>query len=240
MRRRDPVYSCAVVPVKYGGRVTIRAPGRLLIVVYLLLGAADLVAVGVPVRWLELATKPLLMPVLVAVLLVVLGRRVLAVGPVLLVVGLVFAWGGDIALLFRGGAAFLVGMALFLVMQLAYGGGFVAAGARGGLRRRWWVPALYAVAGVALVVFVAGRVAAPMVVALAVYGAALFTMAGLAACRDWWLGLGGLLFAVSDVVNGLGSAHVGFTGAALVVMATYVVAQAVIVLRYAALTARRG
>jgi uncharacterized membrane protein YhhN len=232
----------ALAVVEYGGRVTARgtfpAASRLLIVVYVLLGAANLVAVGVPVRWLELATKPLLVPVLIGVLLAALGRRAAAVGPVLLVVGLLFACGGDIALMFGGQTAFLIGLGLFLVTHLAYIGCFVAGGALAGLRGRWWVPVLYGVAWVALVVFVATRLAVPMVVVLALYGLALFTMAALAACRDRLLGLGGLLFAVSDVVNGLGAAHLSFPGAALVVMATYVLAQAVIVLRYAALSGR--
>jgi uncharacterized membrane protein YhhN len=74
-----------------------------------------------------------------------------------------------------------------------------------------------------------------------VYGLALFAMASLAACRDGLLGLGGLVFAVSDVLLGLGAAGLGFAGRDVVVMVTYAVAQAVIVLRYAALTGgRRG
>lgn len=213
---------------------------RVLIGCYLVLAAADLVAVAGSVRWLEFVTKPLLMPVLAVVLLAALGRRAGAVGPVLLVVGLVFACGGDVALLFSGQVAFLVGMALFLVMQLAYAGSFVAAGALSRLRGRWWVPVLYAVAWVAGTAFVATRLALPMTVALAVYGLALFSMASLAAGRDGLLGLGGLVFAVSDVLIGLGAAGLDFAGRDLVVMVTYVVAQAVIVLRYAALTGRRG
>ena len=211
---------------------------RVLVAVYVLLAVADLVAVAGPVRWLEYASKPLLMPVLAVVLLAALGRRAGAAGPVLLVVGLVFACGGDVALLFSGQVAFLVGMGLFFVMHLAYIGCFVAAGALSRLRERWWVPVLYAAGWVALVAFTATRLALPMAVALAVYGLALFAMASLAAGRDGLLGLGGLLFAVSDVLLGLGAAGVGFAGRDVVVMVTYVVAQAVIVLRYAALVQR--
>jgi uncharacterized membrane protein YhhN len=214
---------------------------RVFLACYRVLAAAELVAVAGPVRWLEYVAKPLLMPALIVVLLAALGRRADAVGPVLLAAGLVFACGGDVALLFSGPVSFLAGMALFFVMHLAYAGCFVAAGALAGLRGRWWVPVLYGAAWLALVAFTATRLPVPLAVALAVYGLALFGMASLAAGRDRWLGLGGLVFAVSDVLLGLGAAGVRFAGLDVVVMVTYVVAQAVIVLRYVALSgARRG
>ena len=85
------------------------AARRALLIAYLVVAVADLAAVATGTAWLEWVTKPLLMPLLAAYLLVRLGP----VGPAWpVVVSLAFACGGDIALLFDGDLAFVIGMAL--------------------------------------------------------------------------------------------------------------------------------
>jgi uncharacterized membrane protein YhhN len=205
---------------------------RALLVAYLAAAAANLAAVATGTGWLEWATKPLLMPLLAAYLLVRLGP-VGAAWPI--VVSLAFACGGDIALLFDGDLAFVIGMALFAGTHIAYLVAFVPAGALAGLR--WWIPTLYGLAWLALVAVLYGRLATPMLVGLAVYGLLLFAMATAAAGLDARLGAGGLLFAASDVLIGLGAGDLTFTGQDVAVMALYAAGQAILVVRYAAVSA---
>ncbi|GID15740.1 hypothetical protein Aru02nite_66290 [Actinocatenispora rupis] len=210
---------------------------RVLLLAYLVCAVVDLFAVATSNVELERLAKPLLMPILAGYLLVRVGARR---SVWLVVVSLAFACGGDIALLGSGGVWFGVGMALFAVTHLCYVATFVRMGALRGLRRRFWIPAAYAVAWVVLVLVVRPRVSLVFLVALAAYGLLLFAMGSTAAAVDTLLGLGALLFVVSDVLNGLGAGGLAMPGHDLVVMATYILGQAAIVVRLATLTLRRA
>lgn len=211
------------------------AARRALLVAYLVVAVADLAAVATGTGWLAWATKPLLMPLLAAYLLVRLGPvgRVRSALPV--VVSLAFACGGDIALLFDGDLAFVIGMALFAGTHIAYLVAFVPAGALAGVR--WWVPTLYGLAWIALVAVLYGRLSTTMLIGLAVYGLLLFAMATAAAGLDARMGVGGLLFAASDVLIGLDAGGLTVTGQDVAVMALYAAGQAILVVRYATLSA---
>ena len=210
------------------------AARRALLVAYLAVALADLVAVATGTAWLAWVTKPLLMPLLAAYLLVRLGP----VGPAWpVVVSLAFACGGDIALLFDGDLAFVIGMALVAGTNVAYLVAFVPAGALAGLRARWWIPALYGLAWAALIAALYGRLSTVMLIGLAAYGVLLFAMASTAAGLDGWLGVGGLLFAASDMLIGLGTGGLTVTGQDAAVMALYAAGQAILVVRYAAVSA---
>lgn len=213
------------------------APALVLLVAYVACATLDLVAVATANVALERVAKPLLMPILAGYLLVLLGARR---SVWLVVVSLAFACAGDVALLGTGAVAFDVGMVLFAVTHLCYVATFVRLGALRGMLRRAWIPAGYAAAWVVLVLVLRPRVSPVFLVALALYGLVLFAMGTTSACVDLLLGLGGLLFCVSDVVNGLGVGGLHLPQHDLVVMATYLVGQAVLVVRFGALILRRA
>jgi uncharacterized membrane protein YhhN len=190
---------------------------------YLVVAAVNLVGAATGSRLLELVSKPLLVPLLV--LWVLLVRR--GTAPRALVVGLGLAWLGDLALMVDGTAAFLAGLAFFLGMQVAYSTGFLGLGAAAVLRRRWWLPvgALVLWAGLNLVL---GPSLGELRIPLAVYSAALVTMATLACAVSAVVGAGGLLFLVSDLMIGMDAAGIDIPARGLLVMATYIAAQLLI------------
>jgi uncharacterized membrane protein YhhN len=200
---------------------------RALLAAFAAVTAANLVAAGVESgigMWL---TKPLLIPLLAAYLLVRTDgradRRVL--------VALAFATAGDIALLVPGTVAFVVGMALFLGAHLAY----IAAFTRGGRRPPVPAVAAYGVLTVAALVWMwPGLTDAGLALPIAVYSVALAAMASTAAAHGWRVGAGGGLFLVSDLLIALDVAEVGtLPGPPIWVMATYALGQALIVTGWA-------
>jgi uncharacterized membrane protein YhhN len=208
------------------------AAARVLLAAYVVGAVVELTAVAQHWTLVDRASKPLLMPLLAAYLLVRLGARP-RVLPV--VVGLAFACGGDIALLVSSPAFFALGMGLFAVTHGCYLVAFLRSGALAGLRRRAWVPVLYALGWLTLLVVLRDRVSVPLLVALCCYGVVLYAMASGAACLDVVLGVGGLLFAVSDTMIALGTGGLRLPAHDLAVMVTYLIAQGVLVVRFAGL-----
>lgn len=92
---------------------------RSLMSAYVLLGLVNVIAVATANLSAEQLTKPLLMPLLIAWLLVE-GRRALSAPLLLLLVGMTFSWIGDLLLLGDGELLFAVGIAAFLVTQVSY------------------------------------------------------------------------------------------------------------------------
>ncbi|GAA3442834.1 lysoplasmalogenase [Planomonospora venezuelensis] len=193
-----------------------------MLLLYAGLALADLLAVLLDIPALEWASKPLLAPVLAVYLLRADPRQRL------LPAGLAFAAAGDVALLMEGRIAFAAGMACFLAMQVCYIAAFARAGAFAVLRARPWVPGVY------LLVWLAASVAlwdalGGLRIPIVLYGLALIAMAAAASGVGRVVAAGGALFAVSDLLIGLGVAGTQFPGRGLVVMATYVLAQVLIV-----------
>jgi len=89
----------------------------------------------------------------------------------------------------------------------------------------------YAVAWTGANVVLAPRLGA-LAVPVLVYSAVLLAMAATAGLLGRRGLLGGALFAVSDLMIGAGAAGAGFPGRSLLVMATYVAAQALLVTAY--------
>ena len=168
--------------------------------------------------------KGTLMPALLLGAVITLRSRT----PVLMVVGLIAATTGDVLLTFDSDVLFLLGMLGFLVMQICYIIGFVRLGAWKRVRARWWILVVYAIVWV-----VANAVVAPAAGALAVpiaaYSLTLVAMAAVSAGVSTRVGIGGLLFLISDALIGLGLAGLDFQGRGAVVMATYLVAQYLII-----------
>ena len=205
---------------------------RPLLVAYLAVAVLDVVAEAAHLDLVADLAKPLLIPLLLAWVLAV--RR--STSPRLLVVGLVLAWLGDLALMLPGDTAFIVGLLLFLGMQVCYIVGFVALRAVDRLRRLAWLP----VAGVLLWIglnVALGPSLGTLRIPLLVYSAALTTMAVLACGVSPRVGVGGVTFLVSDLLIGLDAAGIGIPGHGPVVMATYVVGQLLIATGWVAMGA---
>jgi uncharacterized membrane protein YhhN len=137
---------------------------------------------------------------------------------------------GDVGLAYD--ATFLVGMVGFLAMQVCYIAGFVRLGALARLRARWWIVAAYAALWVVANLALGPRLG-DLQVPILVYSLALATMATVSAGVDRRVGLGGLLFLISDMLIGLQKADLDFSGRGTVVMVTYLVAQYLLVTGWA-------
>jgi uncharacterized membrane protein YhhN len=161
-------------------------------------------------------TKGLLIPMLLLWAWTALGRAI----PRWLVAGLVFATIGDIAIDIR----FEAGMLGFLVMQLCYIAGFLALGAARGLLSRWPVGVLYAGICVGANV-VLGPALGDLRIPVLVYSLAICVMAALASGVSRRVGIGALLFLLSDALLGMGKADVDFAGRAFLVMPMYLAGQ---------------
>lgn len=172
-------------------------------------------ALAVP-ESLEHVAKGLLMPALLLAIVGAMGRAT----PRLLVVGLLLAMVGDIAI----DIMFEAGMAGFLAMQLAYIAGFVGLGAVSVLRRRWPAAATYAALWVG-VNLVLGPELGDLRIPVLVYSAAICVMAALAVGVSARVGVGAALFLFSDALIAAGEADVEFSGRAALIMPTYLAGQ---------------
>ena len=196
---------------------------RPLLVAFLTVAVLDVVAEAAHLDLLGNLAKPLLIPLLLAWVLAV-GR---STSPRLLVAGLVLAWLGDLALMLPGDTAFLVGLLLFLGMQVCYIAGFVALRSVDRLRELPWLPAVGVLLWIGLNV-VLGPSLGALRLPLLVYSAALTTMAVLACGVSTRVGVGGVTFLVSDLLIGLDAAGIALPGHGPIVMATYAVGQLLI------------
>ena len=95
------------------------------------------------------------------------------------------------------------------------------------LRRRWWVVVGAVVLWGALNLLL-GPSLGELRVPLAVYSAALITMATLACAVSAVVGAGGVLFLVSDLMIGADAAGIDLPARGFLVMATYIAAQLLI------------
>lgn len=142
--------------------------------------------------------------------------------------GITFSWFGDLALI--NPDWFLAGVGLFGVAQVAYTATFVKAGdservaGRPGLLApyaAWWA--------ILLGFFAATEGITPMTGAVAVYGVALATMAHSAHRISTATAAGAAIFVASDSLIGLGGGGLELPAHGFWVMATYLLAQWLIV-----------
>lgn len=219
---------------------------------YVLVGVIHVVGVVSSNSDAATLTKPLLMPLLLA-WLVAEGRRLWCRTYTMLAVGISFAWVGDLLLMADSDLAFMLGVAAFGVTQLLYTGAFHAVpGVRyrrdivilsqpdppGLVRQHPWLIAIfvgYYVSLMALVLPTAGWLG----LAIALYGVVISIMAvgalnlvqRMPAIAAWLTFAGALTFVASDSLIALTSFGPLSSGPTLagVVMATYIVGQALIV-----------
>ncbi len=208
---------------------------RPLLIAFLVASAVQVAAVAADWQWLDVASKPFLVALLLAWAWVACDRR----PPRLLAVGLVLAWLGDLLLQVSGTAWFLAGMAAFLGMQVCYIRGFAGLGAGRRLRSRPWVVAVWAVLWLGLNL-VLGPSLGELRWPILVYSLALVTMAAYAVATGVAaIGVGGVLFLVSDLLIGLRAADVELPASGVLVMTTYCLAQYLIVTGWVGLVRSR-
>ncbi|MEU7778592.1 lysoplasmalogenase [Micromonospora sp. SD19] len=205
---------------------------RTVLIAFLVVTAANLLANATGGGTALLLTKPLLMPLLAAYLWRASAERG-ARPDRLLLAALAFATGGDIALMIDGTGWFVAGMACFLGTHLCYLAAFTSHGAATALRRPPLVavPLVYALLTViALAWMWTGLTDVGLAVPVAGYAIALAAMATTATTQGWRVGLGAALFLGSDLLIAAGVAEVAQPpGAPVLIMASYAAGQALIV-----------
>lgn len=176
---------------------------------------------------IDVATRPLLMPALALPVLLRL-HTARTRSTVLLLVGLLFSWLGDLTL-----SWFIVGLGCFLVAHVAYVG--VLWPLRG---PRHVVPIVLAVLWWAGLLATLATSLGALVGPVAVYGAVLGTMAVMAARVSPVAAVGGVCFVASDSLLAvrLFTEHLRGVEADVVVMGLYCVAQLLIVVGVLAAT----
>lgn len=210
---------------------------RILLATYAVVGVANVVGEAVGSSVVPTVTKPLLVPLLLA-WLVVSARRHLTSPLRWLSAGLVFAWVGDILLMGAGDAFFIGGIAGFLGMQVCYLVAFLRVPGPG-LVRAWKIVLVpYLAIWVVVNLLVSSGVGALRIPVL-IYSAVLIAMA--VAALDlvlrvprplgWRVAWGALLFVVSDALIAMTAFGPlpASDAASAVIMATYVASQAMIV-----------
>ncbi|WP_156724357.1 lysoplasmalogenase [Streptomyces apocyni] len=172
--------------------------GHLLLAAFALAVAGDLGSLLAGVDVGHSVCKPLLMPLLA-------GYTALRGGPRLLVVALLFGWGGDVLLLFDAEVAFLAGMASFAVGHVCYLVLFARYGTTRG--RSGLLGAGYGVALVGTVALLWSDLPSELRVPVAGYSLLLTAMAFRATRSGLAAGLGGALFLLSDTLIATGVAE---------------------------------
>lgn len=214
------------------------------LVAYGVLAIVNVAAEAADADTVAAITKTGLMPMLALWLVLAAGARVRRSPLAWLAAALVFAWLGDLLLIGSGDAFFLAGVGAFLVMQVLAIVAFRAVPGPG-LVRAWpiaWVPYVAVWVVINVLIWPAAGGLRP---AILVYSAVLIAMA--VAALDlvirvprggWSVAIGAALFVVSDALIALTAFDVVATGAAVAaaVMATYTLAQGLIVTGFEAAT----
>lgn len=200
--------------------------------VYVGVSALHLAVLATGPAWAAMATKPLLLPLLLAwfVRATPRGWWQATIGA-----GLLFSFFGDVALMGRRDPWFLVGLGAFLVAQVAYAIGFSRDLRRSVVRRRPLLVLPYLALVVALVVWLAPHLG-DLLVPVTVYAAVIGVMAVLATGVSPVVGVGALLFVASDALLAATSlaGRLVLPMSGLWVMGTYLAGQALIAIGVAA------
>jgi uncharacterized membrane protein YhhN len=200
------------------------------------LSAIYLLATGFELDSLRWLTKPLLMPSLLLVFwLAVPASRVkhLVAGALLL------STAGDVLLMYTGAGWFIAGLSAFLCAHLLYIAAFtrISGFKNGFLVKKPWVLGFLAVYLIAflswILPYVPGGMRFPVATYALVISAMLASVINLktALPSEKWkrMLLGGLLFMLSDSLIAISLFAFTFPGAALAIISTYILGQALLV-----------
>lgn len=209
---------------------------RIALFIYSLIGALNLLSAIIEQPLLRTLTKPLLMPML---MLYVISQTHITIRNKLIFI-LVFAWLGDVFLLFQGNSPlyFQLGLGSFLIMQIAYIRLFSSQSSAGRFNIGQWfslpiIPVLIYVVG--FLAFLLPRIPVALFIPVGLYALALGAMLYAAYLRKmdssyYIIFIGAILFVISDSLLALVKFYYSFSGNSIYVMFTYIIAQLLLIL----------
>ena len=203
------------------------------IIFFLLLLAADLVAIYLGNETLRTISKPLLVPVLMVYFLVQTSPVISGL-KLWIILALFFSWVGDILLLFdqKGPIFFLLGLSTFFIAQVFYIIFFH------NIRMKEYIRGnalflLLVVVYYGILISLLSPYLGEMKLPVRIYGVVISFMLMLAMhmlfCRNkkagWWMMIGAILFVTSDSLLAFNKFYSPFNYAEIIVMLTYGLAQ---------------
>jgi uncharacterized membrane protein YhhN len=209
---------------------------RIVLFIYSLIGALNILSAVIEQPLLRTVTKPLLMPMLL--LYVFLQIHILHRNKLIFI--LVFAWLGDMFLLIPGNSPlyFQIGLGSFLIMQIAYIRLFSSQSSAGYFDLRQWfslpiIPVLIYVVG--FLAFLLPLIPAALYIPVSLYALALGAMLYSAFLRKkdssyYLIFIGAIFFVISDSLLALAKFYFSFSGNSIYVMLTYILAQLLLIL----------
>lgn len=209
---------------------------RIALSIYSLIGALNILSAVIELPMLRTITKPLLMPMLM--LYVILQTHIIIRNKLIFI--LVFAWLGDVFLLFQGNSSlyFQLGLGSFLIMQIGYIRLFSSQSSSGKFNVGQWfslpiIPVLIYVVG--FLAFLLPLIPAALYIPVSLYALALGAMLYAAYLRKldssyYFIFIGAILFVISDSLLALAKFYFSFTGNSIYVMLTYILAQLLLII----------
>ena len=203
-----------------------------ILVAYGIVSIIELAAAHSDIRYV---TKPLLMILLAAY---VYADQLNSASQRTLLVTLLFAWLGDVFLLIPGNNPlfFQLGLASFLLMQVAYIRQFIGFGA---LKWSWWlIPVLFYVFGFLAYLYPAlpDALVGPVIVYALALGSMLYFAFQLRVSTLNW---GAILFVISDSLLAFAKFKFEYPWNSSAVMSTYILAQLLLIQALCKLHAQR-
>ena len=209
---------------------------RIALFIYSLIGVLNILSTVIEQPLLRTLTKPLLMPML---MLYVFSQTHILIRNKLIFI-LVFAWLGDVFLLFQGNSSlyFQLGLGSFLIMQIGYIRLFSLQSSAGYFNIGQWfsltiIPVLIYVVG--FLAFLLPLIPTALYIPVSLYALALGAMLYAAYLRKmnssyYFILIGAIFFVVSDSLLALAKFYYSFSGNSIYVMLTYILAQLLLIL----------
>lgn len=203
------------------------------LIFFALAGLSDLIFIhmGLPYRTVS---KPIIMVSLIIYFILEVDNW--SFEAKMFLIALIFAWLGDVFLLFDSKSAFIVGLVAFLVMQVIYA--YLFYKQKKTNTRKVWMICIALVAYAALFNSYTWSRVGDLKIAVACYTLAIACMVLFGVLRNAQqdgyklVAIGVLLFMISDSSLALGKFAGGFPYVGIVVMLTYIIAQYCIVVGY--------
>jgi uncharacterized membrane protein YhhN len=205
------------------------------LIVYIIIGAANVLGHLLEVPDMVKFSKPMLMPALIYYVYSHAKGNV-PLKTMLLVVALVFSWLGDMALMQDAEMYFMLGLGAFLIAQITYTYTFLKSTfERPEFRLMPLLPILTFT--IFLLAYLLPALPSGLQIPVAVYALCLTMMACMARLRAGitsensyqWAMMGALLFVVSDSAIAIDKFYRPIPYDSVVIMSTYIVAQLLIV-----------
>ncbi len=205
--------------------------------IYFIVGLVEIVSTALEYTEISQYSKPLLMPILIYYLIERTEGRVYKYH-LFLAGALIFAWAGDVFLMWKDQTSFLIGLGSFLVMQIGYIIVFrleINLSISEIIKSRFTYLVPYIVFGALYLYFVLPSIDQFMVIPVIAYSTCLISMSATAALRNKSIQgyrevlVGSILFVISDSLIGIRQFVTEFAFSHVYIMVTYILAQFLIV-----------